>query len=94
MTQLNQLLRQTTEYNEHVIWGAFALGVAGLIISGIWAVAMYGLAKQVCVALSRLLHAKASVEEDEYRKRQVWRTSKQTPDVSTQSFDIKYRPKD
>ena len=87
-------MRQYGEYYQHFFWGWFAITIAALLISGLWLFAMYGLAKRVCDALARFLHAKASVEEEECRKRQVWNIAKQTPEGTAQGSDFKYRPKD
>ena len=91
---LNQLMRQTSENYQHLFWGWIAITSAALLISGLFFVAIYGLAKRVCEALVRFLHAKASAEEEECRKRQVWHISKQTPEGTRQDSDYKYRPKD
>src|SRR2546426_417014 len=71
---VNQLMRQYNEYYEHIIWAAAVMWLISAIISGVFLVAMYGLAKQVCTAIPRFLNAKESVAEDEFRQRQVWQT--------------------
>ena len=86
---LNQLLRQSTEGYEHFLWINVAIAIAALVISAWFAFAMYGLCKQVCDALARWLNAKASVDEDEFRKRQAWQTPARP---GQQGDDAKYRP--